>query len=282
MGIGRAVGVGVVAAGVAGAVVLAKTVRDVQGAAAGDIESFLALPPAERTRRPVVTVLGASIVRGRASVDFVRMLRKQHLELAFVNGGVNGRVAWELLQHLDRALACDPAYAVILVGTNDVQATLTPENAEGTRRSKGLPQVPSAAWFGDCLREAVERLQDAGTHVAVCSLPPLGQDLDSPANDAVRDFNAVIRDVTEATGATYLPVHERMAAVIVQTGREQGPAYTGSWRPGLESLVEHFALGRSYDDIAQRAGFLLSPDGVHLDTAGARIVANLVSGFLTA
>ena len=79
---------------------------------------------------------------------------------------------------------------------------------------------------------------------------------------------------------TYLPVHERMAEVIVATGREQGPAYTGSWRPGLESLVEHFTLGRSYDDIAQRAGYLLSPDGVHLDTAGARIVANLASGFL--
>ena len=28
-------------------------------------------------------------------------------------------------------------------------------------------------------------------------------------------------------------------------------------------------------------GYLLSPDGVHLDTAGARIVANLASGFLT-
>jgi lysophospholipase L1-like esterase len=281
MRIGRALGVGVVAAGVAGAVVLAKTVRDVQGAAAGDIDSFLALPPEERTRRPVVTVLGASIVRGRASVDFVRMLRKQHLELAFVNGGVNGRVVWELQQQLDSALACDPAYAVILVGTNDVQATLTPENAESTQRSKGLPQVPSPEWFGECLREVVDRLNAAGTHVAVCSLPPLGQDLDSPANDAVRDFNAVIRDVAAATGATYLPVHERMAEVIVATGREEGPAYTGSWRPGLESLVEHFALGRSYDDIARRAGFLLSPDGVHLDTAGARIVANLVSRFLS-
>jgi len=60
--------VGVVAAGVVGAAVLAKTVRDVQGSAAGDIDSFLDLPVDERTRRPVVAVIGASIVRGRASV----------------------------------------------------------------------------------------------------------------------------------------------------------------------------------------------------------------------
>ena len=245
-----------------------------------DVDSFLQLPLEERTSRPVVAVLGASIVRGRASVDFVRMLRQEHLDLAFVNGGVNGRVAWELLQDMDRVMACDPAWAVILVGTNDVQATLSEENRDMTRRSKGLPQDPSPEWFGECLRQVVDRLRAAGTHVGVCSLPPLGQDLDAPANDAVRRFNEVIREVTDATDTAYLPVHERMAEVIVRTGREEGPAYTGSWRPGLESLVEHFTLGRSYDDIAKRAGFLLSPDGVHLDTAGARIVANVVGEFL--
>lgn len=280
MGVGRVVGLAVVAAGVVGAAVLAKTVRDVQGQAAGDIDSFLSLPQAERTRRPVVAVIGASIVRGRASVDFVRMLRQQHLELAFVNGGVNGRVCFEMLEDLDRVLACDPAWAVILVGTNDVQATLSDENREMTRRSKGLPQAPSAEWFGECLREVVGRLQAAGTIVGVCSLPPLGQDLGALPNDAVRRFNEVIREVTDDTGASYLPVHERMAQVIVGSGREQGPAWTGSWRPGLESLVEHYTLGRSYDDIAQRAGYLMSPDGVHLDTAGARIVANAVGEFL--
>ena len=281
MRIARSLALGATAVGLVGAAVLAKTVRDVQGRAAGDVDAFLALPEDERTSRPVVAVLGASIVRGRASVDFVRMLRRQHLDLAFVNGGVNGRVAWEMLQDLPRVLACDPAYAIILVGTNDVQATLSEQAREMTRRGKGLPQDPSPAWFGECLGQAVEALRDAGTQVAVCSLPPLGQDLGSPANDAVREFNAVIRDVTDEAGVTYLPVHERMAEVIVATGREQGPAYTGSWRPGLESLVEHFTLGRSYDDIAQRAGYLLSPDGVHLDTAGARIVANLAGGFLT-
>lgn len=280
MRIGRAFGVGLVGAGIVGAVVMARTVRDVQGPAVGDIESFLALPADERTRRPVVAVIGASIVRGRASVDFVRMLRQQHLDLAFVNGGVNGRVAWELMQDMDRVMACDPAYAVILVGTNDVQATLSPQNLEATRRSKGLPRDPGPEWFAECLTEVIDRLHSAGTQVAVCSLPPLGQDLDSPANDAVREFNAVIRDVVDATGSAYLPVHEHMAAIIISAGREEGPAYTGSWRPGLESLVEHFALGRSYDDISQRAGFLLSPDGVHLDTAGARIVANLAGEFL--
>lgn len=267
-------------AGIVGAAVLVRAVRGVQAPATGDVASFLALPEGERTARPVVACLGASIVRGRASVDFVRMLREDHLDMAFVNGGVNGRVAWELLRDMDEVMACDPAYAIILVGTNDVQASLSDKDRAAARHSKGLPRDPSPEWFGECLGEIIDRLHGTGTHVAVCSLPPLGQDLDSPVNDAVREFNAVIRDVAPAHDATYLPVHEAMAGVIVGAGAEAGPAYTGSWRPGLESLVGHFALGRSYDDIAERAGFMLSPDGVHLDTAGARIVANLASGFL--
>ena len=158
MRMGKVVGLGVIAAGGAGAAVLAKTVRDVQGAAAGDVDSFLALPAEERARRPVVAVLGASIVRGRASVDFVRMLRRQHLDLAFVNGGVNGRVAWELLRDMPRVMACDPAYAVILIGTNDVQATLSPEWRDATplhppRHHRGITAVAPGAFHAphECL-----------------------------------------------------------------------------------------------------------------------------------
>ena len=271
---------GIVGAAISAIAAVIRAMRGVQAPASGNIASFLSQPPHERAGRPVVVCLGAGIVRGRASVDFVRMLRAEHVDLAFVNGGVNSRVVWEMLHDLDEVAACAPAYAIIFVGTDDVQATLSKRNLAATRRLKGLPRNPSPEWFGECLGTAINRLHGTGARVAVCSLPPLGQDLDSPANDAVRDFNAVIREVVDARDATYLPVHETMAGVIVATGRERGPAYTGSVRPGLQSLVGHFALGRSYDDIAHRRGLLLSPDGVHLDTAGARIVANLVSEFL--
>ena len=272
---GIAVAAATVTAGVGG--VLAYTVARVQGRAAGDVEEFLASTPARE--RPVV-VAGASIVRGRASVDFVQMLRERFTSCTFVNAGVNGNVAWELLQRSDRIIACRPSQVVILIGTNDVQATLTPDAMRSTRESKHLPEDPSLGWYAACLRDTVVRLQGAGASVALCSLPPIGQDLAAPVNAVVREANNAIHDVCIEIGATYLPVYERLTDLLASQGATSGPAWTGSWAPGAASLVEHFALGRTYDAIALARGWVISPDGVHMDSTGASIIADLAADWL--
>ena len=272
---GIAVAAATVTAGVGG--VLAYTVARVQGRAAGDVEEFLASTPARE--RPVV-VAGASIVRGRASVDFVQMLRERFPSRTLVNAGVNGNVAWELLQRVDRIIACRPSQVVILIGTNDVQATLTPDAMRSTRESKHLPEDPSLGWYAACLRDTVVRLQGAGVNVALCSLPPIGQDLDAPVNAVVREANNAIHDVCIETGAAYLPVYERLTDLLASQGAISGPAWTGSWAPGVASLVEHCALGRSYDAIALARGWVISPDGVHMDSTGASIIADLAADWL--
>lgn len=264
-----------VATGVGG--VLAYTVARVQGRASGDVSDYLA---ASAPSEAPVVVAGASIVRGRASVDFVQMLRDRFPTRSFVNAGVNGNVAWELLQRLDPVCACRPSHAVLLIGTNDVQATLTPDSTRKTRESKDLPEDPSLGWYATCMTEIVTRLQAAGTNVAICSLPPIGQDLDAPVNSGVREANAAIRTVCEATGAAYLPVYEHLTDLLQSQGATHGPAWTGSWGPGLASLVEHFVLGRSYDAIALARGWLLSPDGVHMDSTGAGIIADVIGAWL--
>ncbi len=264
-----------VAAGAGG--VLAYTVARVQGRATGDVSDYLAASPSGE--HPVV-VAGASIVRGRASVDFVQVLRERFPSRAFVNAGVNGNVAWELLQRLDQIIACRPAQVVVLIGTNDVQATLSPDATRTTRESKHLPEDPSLAWYAACMTEIVTRLQRAGASVALCSLPPIGQDLSAPVNVVVREANAALQRVCDATGAAYLPVYEHLVDLLASQGATHGPAWTGSWAPGLASLVEHFVLGRSYDAIALARGWILSPDGVHMDSTGAGIIADVVADWL--
>jgi lysophospholipase L1-like esterase len=264
-------------AGIGGLV--AFTVARVQGRPEGDVSDYLA---AGSTSQQPVVVAGASIVRGRASVDFVQILRDRFASRDFVNAGVNGNVAWELLQRVDHVIACRPAQVVILIGTNDVQATLTPDATRQTRESKQLPEDPSLGWYAACMTEIVTRLQAAGAEVALCSLPPIGQDLSAPVNVVVREANAAIQRVCDATGAAYIPVYERLTDLLATQGATTGPGWTGSWMPGVASLVQHFVLGRSYDAIALARGWVLSPDGVHMDSVGAGIIADTVGEWLAA
>ena len=269
-----------VVAGIAAAAsgVAAFTVARVQARATGDVDGFLASPS---QRQPPIVVAGASIVRGRASVDFVEILRERLPERTFVNAGINGNVAWELLQRLDDVLACEPAQVVILIGTNDVQATLSPEAMRQVRESKHLPEDPTIHFYADCLAQVVARLRAAGVDIGLCSLPPIGQDLAAPVNQRVREANAAISGVCDASVATYLPVYEHLTDLLLSQGATTGPGWTGSWLPGIRSLVEHFVLGRSYDDIALSAGWVFTPDGVHMDSTGARVIADVVEGWLS-
>lgn len=197
-----------------------------------------------------------------------------------MNAGVNGNVAWELGQRLDAILACSPEATVLLIGTNDVQATLSEAASRSTRDSKSLPALPSRGWYADCLSDVVRRLQVAGSAVAICSLPPIGQDLSDAVNARVGEFNESLAEVCAETGAELLPVGEAMTAYLRSHHAAEGPPWTGSWGPGLASLVRHFILGHSYDRVARSHGWLLSPDGVHLNGAGATITADAVGAWL--
>ncbi len=276
VGAGFAAGLGLASAGAA-----AYVAKMVQGRATGDIDGFLDRKDAEPG--DVVVCLGASIVRGRASVDFVEILRSRLPQLEFVNGGVNGDTADDILQRLDPVIACQPKAIVILIGTSDAQAILNPKSAAAKKKQKetGNTEPPSVANFQRNLLAAVTELSErTGARIGLCSLPPLGQEIDAPANDVIRALNAAIRAVAEATGETYLPVYENMVDYLSQADGTHGKPFTGDWQIGARSLSQHFIIGRSYDVIAEREGLLLSPDYIHLNTAGASIIADTAQEFL--
>jgi lysophospholipase L1-like esterase len=275
-GAGVAAGLGLASAGAA-----AYVAKMVQGRATGDIDGFLDRKDSDIG--DVVVCLGASIVRGRASVDFVEMLRARLPQLEFVNGGVNSDTADDILQRLDSVIACHPKAIVILVGTSDAQAILNPSGPAAKKKQKetGNTEPPSVANFQRNLLACVSELSErTGARIGLCSLPPLGQDISAPANDVIRALNAAIRTVAESTGETYLPVYEQMVAYLESADATHGKPFTGDWRIGARSLSQHFIIGRSFDVIAEREGLLLSPDYIHLNTAGASIVADEAQAFL--
>ena len=275
-GAGIAAGLGLASAGAA-----AYVAKMVQGRATGDIDGFLDRKDAEPG--DVVVCLGASIVRGRASVDFVEILRLRLPQLEFVNGGVNGDTADDILQRLDPVIACQPKAIVILIGTSDAQAILNPTSAAAKKKQKetGNTEPPSVANFQRNLLAAVTELSERtgaqsgfarclhwgkrSTHLQTTSSAPSTQRFaPSPKLRARRTF--------PSTKTWSITCHRPMELTA--------KPFTGDWQIGARSLSQHFIIGRSYDVIAEREGLLLSPDYIHLNTAGASIIADTAQEFL--
>ena len=133
----------------------------------------------------------------------------------FVNAGINGNLAWNVLQRLDGIVACRPDAVTLLVGTNDVLGTLGPSWETTYRRQQHIRRTPTLAWYRESVGAILDRLRaETDARVAVLDLPPLGEDLDSETNGRVRAYNAALLEVAAAAGVPVLPLHERLVALL--------------------------------------------------------------------
>ena len=227
-GAGIAAGLGLASAGAA-----AYVAKMVQGRATGDIDGFL--DSSHSGDRDVVVCLGASIVRGRARVwTSSTACAAAHLSWSS-STGVSTTTSDDILQRLDSVIACHPSKIIILVGTSDAQAILNPESAATKKKQKetGNHDALTVDGYRRNLQATVtELVERTGARVGLCSLPPLGQAIDSPPNDVIRELNAAIKDVAESTGEVYLPVYERMVEYLAAANATDGKPFTGDWRMG--------------------------------------------------
>jgi len=239
----------------------------------------------ETARVRTVVCVGDSNVCGQVSVSFVDLLRQRLSDddFRFINDGVNGDLAYNVLLRLDAVVARQPDFVVILVGSNDVNATLSPGIRLGYRLWKRLPQDPLMEWYHSNMIRIVRLLKEkTSARMAITSPPVLGEDLASLPNERIRAYCAILREIATREDVAYLPVHERQEEYLHQVPHVAGRSHDANSRVMWTSLFRHYVLRRSFDAIAEENGFVLTTEGLHLNGRGAAIVADEVESFLRA
>ena len=238
--------------------------------------------------RRVVVCAGASMVQGRVGYSFVDLLAGRFPQDCFVNAGFNGDVALHLARRLDDVIECQPDAVAILIGTNDVIGTLDVESWRRYRRNKTLSGPTSLDQYRDALREIVRRLKVGATpHIALCALPVLGEDLASIPNQRICAFNAALQEIAAQESVAYLPVFERESALLAEYQSAEGhagrPFPTDFKTYGslmFRAMLQHYLLGRSFDDVSRRNDFFLKTDLIHGNSREAGIIADEIAAFL--
>ncbi len=134
----------------------------------------------KNANKHIVVCLGASMVRGQVSYNFVNLLDQRMAEdgFQFINAGVAGDQAYNVLMRLDSVIDYQPDFVIILVGTNDVTATLSPTLARISRLTRRFPQPPSAEFYKYNMLRIINSLKEkTSAEIALVSLHDLGEDL---------------------------------------------------------------------------------------------------------
>jgi lysophospholipase L1-like esterase len=239
---------------------------------------------------PIQTVacVGSSTTASRGTYRWIAELegRPQNSRFRFVNLGVGGDLSFDIVRRLRRVIATQPDRIIILIGTNDIVASVFPNFRRIIRVWKGLPAQPTAQRFEYNLALITRRLrQDTNARIALSSLAPVGEDPRSSdpvqlrLNGLCAAYNDVIRDVSSREGTDYF-FFESFQDQLVRS-RAAKPFSRFSF-PSFyrDYLFREMILRRSFDEISNMNGWEFHIDGIHLNTRGGRILTEAVQQFL--
>lgn len=156
-----------------------------------------------------------------------------------IGAGISGNKVPHLQARLDEdVLTHGPTHVVIYIGINDVWHHFEFESVTGT----------DAVTYRDGLTAMVKTIQEAGVDVLLCTPSVIGEDTNSeaPPNHLLRDYAELTRSVAAVTGATLCDLRQAFEEALAELNPEG--AYEG----------------------------VLTTDGVHLNDAGNRMVADFM------
>jgi lysophospholipase L1-like esterase len=237
----------------------------------------------KNANKNIVVCLGASMVRGQVSYNFVNLLDQRMAEdgFQFINAGIAGDQAYNVLMRLDSVIDYQPDFVIILVGTNDVTATLSPALARISRLTRRFPRPPSIEFYKYNILRIINTLKEkTSAKIALVSLPVLGEDLESMPNHLIKDYNALLKDIADEEQVSYLPVYERQEKYLREIQQSGGRPYDGGGMLSIKALARHYLLRQSFDEISKKHHFLLLTDGIHMNSRGAAFIADEIESFL--
>jgi lysophospholipase L1-like esterase len=254
-----------------------------------DLSSAAGSPsPLINAKPALMACLGSSSTAGKGQAyDWIGELKRRprNKGVAFLNFGVGGDLAYNALQRLPAVLSCHPSKVVVLIGGNDVLVLVSRKARRFFRIAKHLPSEPSPEWFRENLRAIAQRLKiEVPAAIALCSLPPIGEDPASAdpfqreLNRRIEEYSASIKEIAREESVGYLPVYETMLAQIVAAPGRSCTSFR--FLPFYRDAFRVLVLRKSPDEVAQLNGWRLHTDGVHLNSRGGMIVADLVQEFI--
>lgn len=245
----------------------------------------------QRQDQPVETIacLGSSTTASRGTYKWIDELEKrpQNSRFRFANFGVGGDLSFNTVGVLDRVIAARPRRVIVLIGANDVMASVFTNFRRFVRLFKGVSEDPSPARFEENLDFIVHKLQRGGTaKIGLSSLGPLGEDpksahpVQARLNELIATYNGIIGNVASTRQTDYIPFWESFQDQLVNVGAAKPFTRFSFASFYRDYLFREMILRQSFDQIARINGWQFHIDGIHLNTRGGGILTEAVQQFL--
>ena len=234
--------------------------------------------------KKILVCFGDSNTQGNVSYNWVSDIGRIFPDLQVLNAGVNSDLTYSLLRRIEDVIACQPDYITILVGTNDVSATINEELLSSFQQIGRIPEdmAPDFDSFKENYQEIIRRLkEETQAKIAVVSLPVMGEDLTHEANLKADKYSAYIKDLAQEQTLTYLPLREKEKDYLLANPKPVIHIFEETYKLLVVSIINHYILNKDWDYTSKKHGYQLTPDNIHLNSISGGMLRELVEEFIT-
>lgn len=227
----------------------------------------------------VIVNIGDSITHGVVSHNYSKIIAMEAKKHGFetINAGINADLAYSVVKRIDEIVACKPKIATILIGTNDVLSTFGNRKKNYWRFGR-IPhgQETSLSFYLTNLNIIIDKLQTIpNIEIYIYSLPVLGEDLSSDANQKTTQYSEAAKELAKQRGLHYLPLNEKMNEYLTRHPSINALAFGKEQLAGVIAVIKHLYFGQDWNQIARSNHLQLTTETIHLSEAGANMVVNL-------
>ncbi len=218
-----------------------------------------------------IAFFGDSLTSGVPGSSYFAILRERFPEDTLLNFGKANDTVVSLYRRISAMQFDEPLdMAFLWIGVNDVLKTdrwlvRAFHTLLAQRRATDMDE------FRSCFRSTLDLLCEVAGRVIVAPPALKGEDLENHANRRLADLGGLIKDATaDCDQAVYLDLQSVFARELAARQRSEH-VLKNPFRVLLDALT--LRTDGQIDDKATERGLHLTLDGVHLNSAGAKLVA---------
>ena len=257
------------------------------------VSKIISLPPQGRAidyinskskkNQRIIACIGDSLTHGNIGQSWVDYLRQEFPNDVFLNEGINGNTAWQVIQRLDPILQCKPDLIILMIGTNDALGSFDINSGLRYKKNNELPEAPTFEKYKKHFNELIEKI-GLQSKIAICTLPPIGENVNSEVNQHIGLFNDYIKLIATQKNLSLLPISDALWLDIQSRTYplklEYNPKARLIMRRIFGGILHHYLFNKSLNDISRAKGQWILFDQIHLNERGAEIVYKLAKNFI--
>ncbi|WP_416694367.1 SGNH/GDSL hydrolase family protein [Candidatus Pseudothioglobus sp. Uisw_050_01] len=232
----------------------------------------------------VIACIGDSLTHGNIGECWVESLRNKYPEDTVLNEGINGDVVWQVNNRIQSIINCSPDIIILMIGSNDAMASFNKKSGERYKSSNKLPEIPTFESYQKLLPKLLDKL-DGTSKIALCTLPPIGENKDSAINEHVRKFNDFIELTAKNKNINLIPVSNLLWNELSKRTYPVKSDYDPSSIPIIRriygGMMHHYIFKKSWDEVAKSKGQWLLFDHIHLGERAAKILFNATKKYIS-